>query len=113
MFQEVVDYILLNPFPVSQTVYFLYCLSVSYKLRKSNSWTQEETFRNPIGSLVSILTCNLGGLILINVFVKGLGLASIFKDDFITGTVLMAWYLLFSLISLSIYLSIWYLYKYV
>ena len=92
---DVVSFLTTSTLYASNAVFFLYCLAVSHRMRKSNSWTKEEAMRNPVGSLVSILIVNFGGLILINGFVKGSGIVSFFKDDIRVFICVFAWYLIY------------------
>lgn len=82
----------------SLPVLILYCLSVSTKLRSTQSRTREETHQNPYGSLVSILVCNLGGPLLTHGLVlcrpisgDGCNMSHVLAQDWLVAVVLGCW----------------------
>ena len=97
MFEHVLtalDLLLSTKFYFHPLVFFIYCLSVSHRARKLNSWTLEETRAYPLASLCSILVVNLGGHILLTIF-KGDGLIQVFQNDTKVLIVTFAWWLVY------------------
>jgi hypothetical protein len=90
--QTCVDFLLESPLYSSLPVFFLYCLSVSYKLRKTGSWSREDTHRFPLASAFSIVVCNMGGHLLIAAGLKGEGWRAVLGNDVRVGIVLVCWY---------------------
>lgn len=75
-------------------VFFLYCLSVSYRQRAQQSWTREETRRHPLAALLSIVAVNLGGRLLAVAVLQGRGVAPVLQDDARVGVVVLCWWVL-------------------
>ena len=91
MLTAIWDWLLVSDAYSSRLVFFLYCLSVSQKLRRTGSWSRAETRQRPLGSLVSILTVNLGGRLLITAALRGDGCWPVLQQDDKIGIVLLCW----------------------